>query len=108
VPKSKAKKRFILNKKLCYSGDEMNLLKKNISTTERLVRAILGVIFLASTTQVQGTLMYLAAIVGIILLLTAALGTCPAYNVLGIKTNSTAPEKKEIASNKKTTKKKRK
>ncbi len=56
---------------------------KNIGKTERIIRAVLGLVFgyLGYTISAW---FYLLAVFGI---LTAASGYCPVYHLLGISTN---------------------
>lgn len=71
----------------------MNIGEKNVGTVDRVVRIIVGIAFLAgfALNMVAAPLSYLVALIGIIALVTGAVGTCPAYSVLGI---STAAQKK--------------
>ncbi len=61
-------------------------MSKNMGTIDRLLRAIVGVVLIAlAATGVVGMWGY----VGVVPLLTAAIGWCPAYLPLGIKTCKT-------------------
>ncbi|MBV2361054.1 DUF2892 domain-containing protein [Thalassococcus sp. CAU 1522] len=63
------------------------MLKKNVGTTDRTIRAIVGIVLLAlAFTSLSGTLAWIAGIIGVVMLGTAALGTCPPYALLGINT----------------------
>lgn len=63
------------------------MFAKNVGQTDRLIRAIVGVVLLiAFFTMAAGVLKWIALIVGIVMLATAALGTCPPYAMLGINT----------------------
>lgn len=63
------------------------MLKKNVGTTDRTIRGIVGVILLAlAFTTLSGGWAWVAGIVGVVMLGTAALGTCPPYAMLGINT----------------------
>lgn len=66
----------------------MNIGEKNVGTIDRVVRIIVGIAFLAgfALNMVAAPLSYLVALVGLIALVTGAIGTCPAYSVLGIST----------------------
>ncbi|MFA5266965.1 MAG: DUF2892 domain-containing protein [Methanoregula sp.] len=66
----------------------MNIGEKNVGTIDRVVRIIVGIAFLAgfALNMVAAPLSYLVAIVGLIALVTGALGTCPAYSLIGIST----------------------
>ena len=64
-------------------------MKVNESTTDRVIRAVLGIVLLALyfTGTVVGALGIVALVVGAILLLTGVVGFCPLYSLLKIKTN---------------------
>lgn len=58
----------------------------NLSNTDRLVRLVIGVV-LAALGLIYGGLLYdVLAIVGVVLILTAAFNFCPIYRLLGIST----------------------
>lgn len=80
----------------------MKLFEKNVGTTERLVRAILGVVFLAAAaTYFKDIWVYVAALIGIIMLVTAAVGSCFLYTLLGINTGKSEAKKSEKKAKKK-------
>ena len=62
----------------------MNLLPRNESTVDRVVRAVLGLglLSLLAIGPVPGW--GLIGLVGLVPLVTAALGSCPVYTLLGI------------------------
>jgi hypothetical protein len=66
----------------------MKIGEKNVGTIDRVVRIIVGIVFLAgfALNMVAAPLSYLVALIGIIALVTGAIGTCPAYSVIGINT----------------------
>lgn len=65
------------------------MLAKNMGQTDRTIRAIVGVVLLVLAFAVLGGgLAWLAGIVGVVMLATAALGSCPPYALLGINTCS--------------------
>jgi hypothetical protein len=64
------------------------MFKTNVGTVDRILRAVLGIALIALT--LAGTIGFWGWI-GVVPLLTAALGTCPAYTMLGM---STCPLKK--------------
>jgi hypothetical protein len=66
----------------------MNFGEKNVGTIDRIVRIVVGIAFLAgfALNMVASPLSYLVALVGIIALVTGAVGTCPAYTLIGIST----------------------
>ncbi|MEO1745613.1 MAG: DUF2892 domain-containing protein [Pseudomonadota bacterium] len=63
-------------------------MMQNVGTIDRAIRALAGLglvgLFLIGT--VTGTLGWLALLVGVVLLGTAAMGWCPPYALLGIRT----------------------
>jgi fatty acid desaturase len=64
------------------------MFKSNVGTVDRIARVLLGVVLIALTlTGAIGAWGW----VGVVPLLTAALGSCPLYSVLGF---STCPMKK--------------
>jgi len=61
-------------------------MKANVGGIDRILRALVGVALIAlAATHVIGVWGY----IGVVPLLTAAIGFCPAYTLLGIKTCST-------------------
>ena len=69
----------------------MKLFVQNIGSADRLVRIAIGaVLFYGGLAVLSAPLSYLALIVGIALLLTAAFGTCTLYTLLGINTGGKA------------------
>ena len=60
----------------------------NEGTLDRTVRAIAGVLLVAAWLLgwLSGTFAVVLGIVGVVLLLTAAVGFCPLYRVLGMNT----------------------
>lgn len=63
------------------------MFKKNVGTTDRAIRAIVGIVLLGlAFASLSGTLAWVAGIIGVVMLGTAALGTCPPYALLGINT----------------------
>lgn len=65
-------------------------LALNESTPDRVVRVILGVVMaaLAVTGVASGTLAIVAWVLAALLIVTAAVGFCPAYAVLRFSTRS--------------------
>jgi len=65
-------------------------MTKNMGQLDRAIRAVVGVVLIGLffAGSVTGTLGIIALIVGIALLATAAMGWCPPYSLLGIKTCS--------------------
>ena len=66
----------------------MNIGEKNVGTIDRVIRIIVGIALLAAfmLNMVAAPLSYLVLLIGIIALVTGAIGTCPAYSVMGINT----------------------
>lgn len=64
----------------------------NVGTTDRILRAALGalLLFLAFFSGLPafdaGIVKYVAAIVGVVMLVVAAVRMCPIYRIFGIKT----------------------
>ncbi|WP_454978637.1 YgaP family membrane protein [Corynebacterium propinquum] len=62
-------------------------MKRNESNQDRGIRAVLGIIaLLVGLFAVGGFLRALLIIVGLVLIITAAVGFCPLYRLLGINT----------------------
>jgi hypothetical protein len=66
----------------------MNLGEKNVGMIDRIIRMLIGIAFLAgfALNMIASPLSYLVALIGLIALVTGALGTCPAYSLMGIST----------------------
>ncbi|MGV6810657.1 MAG: YgaP family membrane protein [Brevirhabdus sp.] len=67
------------------------MFSKNMGSTDRLIRTIVGIVLIAAYFMgwLSGTLALIGLIVGIVMLATAALGSCPPYGLLGINTCGT-------------------
>jgi hypothetical protein len=65
----------------------MKLFKYNMGKTDRIIRAVLGVLLIGN---VFIALQHPVGWIGVILLATAIVGICPLYSLLGINTKSTA------------------
>jgi len=65
-------------------------MEKNAGTIDRVVRIVIGIVLLyaVGTGMVQGIVMYVAGLLGIMMLLTAALAYCPLYPAMKIDTAS--------------------
>jgi hypothetical protein len=59
------------------------MFKTNVGTLDRIARVLIGIVLIALT--LAGTI-GIWGWVGVVPLLTAALGTCPLYTVLGFST----------------------
>lgn len=68
-------------------------MKTNVGTIDKLLRISMAIVFavLYFTGTVTGTLGIVLLVLGGVFLLTALLGTCPLYSMVGI---STCPVKK--------------
>jgi hypothetical protein len=66
----------------------LNIGEKNVGTIDRVVRILVGIALIAgfALNMVTAPLSWLVVLIGIIALVTGALGTCPAYSVIGITT----------------------
>lgn len=67
-------------------------MTKNMGTIDRGLRAIVGILALLGAFVLgwfSGWMVWVAAVVGVIMLGTAATGNCPLYSIVGIKTCKT-------------------
>jgi len=64
-------------------------MKPNESSLDRIIRAVVGIVLLALyfTGTVTGTLGIIFIVLGAVAVLTAAVGFCPLYALLKLKTN---------------------
>ena len=63
------------------------MFKKNVGTVDRSIRGIVGLVLLyLAFASLAGGWAWVAGIAGVVMLGTAALGTCPPYALLGINT----------------------
>lgn len=65
------------------------MLEKNMGQTDRTIRAIVGAVLVVAFFMTQGFWAWLALVVGVVLLGTSAMGSCPPYSLLGIDTRKT-------------------
>lgn len=65
----------------------MKLFKYNMGKTDRIIRAVLGVLLIGN---VFFALQNPVGWIGVILLATAIVGVCPLYSLLGLNTKSAA------------------
>jgi Protein of unknown function (DUF2892) len=65
------------------NSQEHGMFKSNVGNIDRILRAVLGIALIAMT--LTGTIGVWGWI-GLVPLLTAALGSCPLYTVLGVNT----------------------
>jgi hypothetical protein len=69
------------------------MFTKNEGPLDRGIRAVVGVLaFIAGFTMLSGVWQIVAGVVGLVLLVTAAIGICPLYSVLRINTCPVKPE----------------
>lgn len=62
-------------------------MKLNESNTDRIVRFLLAIVFfVAAFALTSGVWAYLMGALGVVMLLTAAVGFCPLYALFGIST----------------------
>ncbi len=60
-------------------------MKKNVGSTDRILRSVLGVAIIAAGVYFKSWW----GVIGIVPIVTATLGVCPAYHPLGINTCKT-------------------
>ncbi len=66
------------------------MLKKNLGTIDRVIRAIVGIVLIALYfIYPDMAYKWLSLIVGLILLFTAIVSSCPIYSIFGIRTCKT-------------------
>ena len=59
----------------------------NVGTPDRIVRIVIGILALAyAYFHLAGIGMWIAGIVGVMMILTALIRTCPAYSLFGMST----------------------
>ncbi|SDY27365.1 YgaP family membrane protein [Citreimonas salinaria] len=63
------------------------MIERNLGDSERMVRATVGIAGVVLFFFLTGWLQWAALVVGVVLLVTAAIGWCPPYALLGINTN---------------------
>jgi hypothetical protein len=63
---------------------------QNVGTVDRIIRVVLGLALLSLWFFLEGNLRFVA-LVGLVPLLTAAIGLCPLYSVLKVRTNGAKP-----------------
>ncbi len=60
-------------------------MEKNMALWDRVIRIILAVVFLYLAIT-NGGLYWILGIIGIVFLVTSAIGFCPLYKVIGFRT----------------------
>jgi hypothetical protein len=61
-------------------------MKRNESTIDRIVRAVLGVALIGGGVAVGGTLAIVLYVLAAVMFVTALMGFCPLYRLFGIDT----------------------
>ena len=61
-------------------------MKPNESNTDRIIRFLLAIVFFGVAFATGGVWAYVAGALGVVMLVTAAVGFCPLYALLGIST----------------------
>ena len=62
-------------------------MNKNVGSTDRIIRAIVGIVLLALASMgTFGAYAWVGYVLGAVMLGTAAIGWCPPYSLLGINT----------------------
>ena len=66
----------------------MQIGEKNVGMIDRVVRIILGIalIVVFALNMIAAPWSYLVALIGLIALVTGAIGTCPLYSLIGVNT----------------------
>lgn len=67
------------------------MLPRNVGPVDRVIRVILGIALLAFFFLVPESPWHWAGLIGIVPLLTAAIGSCPLYTILGLSTCPARP-----------------
>jgi hypothetical protein len=69
-------------------GESLKIGEKNVGMTDRIIRIVIGIILLAAFAlkMVAAPWSYLVALIGLIALVTGAVGTCALYSILGMNT----------------------
>ncbi len=62
-------------------------MKANVGGIDKAVRIIIGIVLLGLFFVLEGSARWLG-LIGIVPLVTALVGWCPAYALIGVKTNS--------------------
>lgn len=64
------------------------MFTKNIGSADKILRIVVGAILVSLFFIIaKTTIVYVAAAVGVILIVTAFINFCPLYGVFGMKTN---------------------
>jgi hypothetical protein len=69
------------------SSLEGSAMEQNMGKTDRIIRAVIGaLLIILAFASFVGAVKWIALIVGLVMLATAATSRCPAYSIFGIKT----------------------
>ncbi|MDQ7039272.1 MAG: DUF2892 domain-containing protein [Aquificota bacterium] len=60
-------------------------MERNMALWDRVIRVILGIIFIVLAVQ-NGGAWWILGILGIIFIITSVVGFCPVYKIVGLKT----------------------
>lgn len=61
-------------------------MKKNIGHSDKIIRIVIGVILLSLLFILKGKLRFIG-LIGLVPLITAAIGYCPLYPLIGVNTD---------------------
>lgn len=64
---------------------QINKMKQNVGTTDKVVRLVLAVVLFSLIFFIQGNLRWIG-LLGLVPLITALVGSCPLYILLGLNT----------------------
>lgn len=67
-------------------------MTRNMGTVDRGLRALVGIVALAGAFVLgwfSGWMVWVAAVIGLVMLATSVMGFCPLYSIVGIKTCKT-------------------
>jgi hypothetical protein len=66
----------------------MKIGEKNVGMTDRVIRIVIGIVLIVVFLMkfIPSPWSYLVALIGLIALVTGAVGTCPLYSILGMNT----------------------
>lgn len=66
----------------------MKIGEKNVGMIDRVIRILLGIVllYIFVVNMITAPWSYLVALIGLILLVTGIVGTCPLYSLLGMNT----------------------
>ncbi len=67
-------------------------MKANVGSADRAIRLVLGLILVSGYFWLSGAARWFA-LVGLVLIVTAGLGFCPLYTLLGINTGAPAAKR---------------